>query len=269
MKICSNCGSEIKEDAKFCTECGSLAEKQEKKDVHTQQQQAPQQASQHYTAQGQNEAPEPQAVQMNINQEKVNKLTQNYFSYFKRTVKNPSLSFTEVNPVNGYIQFGLLSLLFSIMMIFLANWYSYSSVGFIDFIRSFAIQCAVYLIMVGVTYFLKKVVYKTNESFGVVTTQLGGLFSAAVLLQLIMLIFSVLSPGGSVTLIATLSLLTLLISFIAFNIYLFQSTSNSKLDKFYIALIGNLLIVFIYIAIIRFGVTTFMENYEYIFNSVL
>lgn len=261
MRTCSNCHSEIKDGVKFCTECGQPVGNEERENTANNQQYGVNQKTQTVNS--------SQNVEPIINTEKANHIIQNYMRYFERTLKKPTSSFRERSQVNGYIQFILLALISSFMGVFLNNYYMSSSTEIIDFIRSFVIQIGISMATVAVVYLLKKIIYKSNESFGITATQFGGLLTINVIIQAVMLLFSIVSPGGLPLFMLSLSVIGIAVGILAFNVYLFSDVSKSNMDKFYVALIGNLVMCAIYALIVKAGVNQVLSEYQSIFNNLL
>lgn len=261
MRTCLNCHSEIKDGVKFCTECGQPVGNEAKSNITNNQQ--------YGTSQETQTVNKSHNVEPSTNTDKANQIIQNYMKYFERTLKKPSSSFRERNQANGYIQFFLLAFISSVMGIFLNNYYMGSSTEIIDFIRSFVIQLGLSMATVAVVYLLKKFFYKSNDSFSITATQFGGLLTINVVIQTVMLLFSIISPGGLPLLMLSLSIIGIAVGILAFNVYLFSNISKSNMDKFYVALIGNLVMCAIYALIVKAGVNQVLSEYQSIFNSLL
>src|SRR5699024_4858173 len=92
---------------------------------------------------------------------------------------------------------------------------------------------------------------KNPISFSQATAQFGGLLSLNVFILALVLIFSFLSPFGLADLILLLLGLTGIINIAAFNIYLYSTDNNSKIDSFIATIIGNVGYLILAVLIIR------------------
>lgn len=257
MKYCSNCGKEVKEGSKFCNSCGAIT------------------ATEGVPNQQVDSSKSEQVINLssiNIDKEKLSKMSNGYFSYFKTTLVKPSESFHETASINGVIHFVLLSLIQVISLWFLSlDSYSYQYVS-IDFGTLLGLLIALVLfnfLSVFVVHGVKKVAYKSNDSFLATTTQYGGFFTALIVLQGIIMLFSLISGEEFAVLISILYLLSLVISFFAFANYLYKSDATVKMDKFYVGIIATLILLFVWFIVARIGAAAMMTIVEDIVRDSL
>jgi len=181
MKYCGNCGKEVKEGAKFCNNCGSTTAIGE-----TPSQQA-------------DTTKNEQVINLssiNIDKEKLSNMSHSYFSYFKTTLAKPSESFYESSSINGVIQFVLLSLIQVVGLWFLAidsYSYQYVQMGFGTLFGLFLALLIFNFLSVFVVQGVKKVAYKSDDSFLATATQYGGFFTTSIILQGIIMLLALIS----------------------------------------------------------------------------
>lgn len=257
MKYCSNCGKEVKEGAKFCNSCGAI----------TAAEKAPNQQVDSIKSE--------QVINLssiNIDKEKISKMSNGYFTYFKTTLVKPSESFYETASINGVIHFVLLSLIQVISLWFLSldsYSYQYVSIGFGTLLGLLLALVLFNFLSVFVVHGVKKVAYKSGDSFLATTTQYGGFFTALIVLQGIIMLFSLISGEEFAVLISILYLLSLVISFFAFANYLYKSDATVKMDKFYVGIIATLILLFVWFIVARIGAAAMMTIVEDIVRDSL
>ncbi len=189
MKYCINCGAQIKDEAKFCPNCGQ----DQTKEVNDEQ------PTESFT--------ENETVQQTI------VLGKSYFAYFMEKLRRPNANLTGNLTYFGYISLGiylLLQALLSSMIIsrgliaidqFLAfiGGYDYSydpfafgtsladGVGFTFFLRILFLYALVLAITIGVTYGTERVSLKSPVSFNQTVNQLANFLSG---INLFLLLFT-------------------------------------------------------------------------------
>lgn len=257
MKYCANCGKEVKEGSKFCNSCGAITATGE---VPNQQVDSPK---------------SDQVINLssiNIDKERLSKMSNGYFSYFKTTLVKPSESFHETASINGVIHFVLLSLIQVISLWFLSlDSYSYQfvSMSFGTLLGLLLALVLVNFLSVFVVHGVKKVAYKSTDSFLATSTQYGGLFTALIVLQGIIMLLSLISSEEFAVLISILYLLSLVISVFAFVNYVYKSETLVKIDKFYIGIIAALVLFIVWFIVARIGAAAMMTVVEDIVRDSL
>lgn len=257
MIICPNCQAEMNEESKFCTECGtSLVEQATQQTQPTQQ---------------------PNASQITITAPNIdidltdvkNKMT-NYWQYLLQTAVHPSSSFANTHAIMGWIQVSVIALLTTFILAVFAN-ESYLGLGFIDFVKIFFVQVAASLCPILVSFLVVRFMKKNPISFSQATAQFGGLLSLNVFILALVLIFSFLSPFGLADLILLLLGLTGIINIAAFNIYLYSTDNNSKIDSFIATIIGNVGYLILAVLIIRILLGLYLEGVSggYLFEDIM
>jgi len=248
MNYCPNCQSEVKENAKFCTNCGyNLKEYQTERSYEVKK--------------NGTYVNEKQPIQTSTSQENISKAAKEYWGYFKRTLLHPSNSFKEDgNNFNGIIQFSLMAILLTLTSFFFSL--MWNGGGFSMFFGSLVYNLFFIFATVSIIFLLRKTLHNSQTSFKETTSQFGGLFSGIIILSAIYLLMTMIAPIGLIVPILLISLLIVMFSIAAFNIYLFSSTQKGKIDSYYITLIGNLIMMIFTIVIIRIA-------FSYVLNDVM
>ncbi|WP_027108979.1 zinc ribbon domain-containing protein [Lacticigenium naphthae] len=249
MKFCSNCGNELKAATKFCSECGKPVD-----GSATVTDEKPGQTIINLDA-------------MNIDKEQVGTLAADYWDYFLQTVKNPSSSFKKAESANGIIQFALMSLFSSITLTFLAT--NVFSASMELFFKSFLFFLAFNFGSTGIVMLVKKVFYTATVNYKTLLTQYGGLFSGFILLQSILLLFIAVAPLGLIVPSTILFAGTVTLAMTNFTVYLYQDKNSAKIDRIYIALIGNLIMLLVFIILGRTGVFAAVEEFSYLATDIM
>ncbi|MFL2079443.1 hypothetical protein [Marinilactibacillus psychrotolerans] len=263
MKKCNNCGSMMNEDAKFCTDCGTAflgVTLNHNADTKVE------------TSSASNNTQTSQVVQNVSNAVKsveYDKVAQGYWNYFLTTLKKPSSSFSVTDRTNGWIQFVLLAFLNSLVSVFILAGIPGSETGIGMFFKFFFVQLVINVAGIGILFVFKNLIQKVNAPFNVVTSQYGGLLSFNIVLLLIVLISSLISPIVMISIIMIGLILIGIVNVIAFNMYLLNGKNNSKLDNFYVTVLANAVVLIIIAIIARIGMEMMIELLPYMFNQYL
>lgn len=244
MKYCSNCGNQIKEGAKFCNECGTNTTNEA-------------------TPNHQNGSSSGEQIinlsAINMDKEKISTMTHGYFSYLKNTLIKPSESLNEGSSANGVIQFILLSLIQVLSVWFLSMdsySYSYVSIGFKMLLGIFILLTIFNFLSAFVVHGVKKIAYRSEDSFYTTTTQYGGFFSSSVLLHTMVMLLALITGTEFADFMGVLYILSFIISFFAFANYLYKCDGKPKMDKFYVGVIATLVLFLVWFIVIRIGAET-------------
>lgn len=238
MKYCINCGAQIKEEAKFCPNCGQDQTKSVKEE----------QTSESFA--------DNETVQQTI------ALSKSYFGYFMEKLRRPSSDLTGNLTYFGYISMGiylLLQALLSTMIIsrgigainqFLAMMGAYdygydpfgtdlvNGVGFSFFLRIFIFYLLALAITVVITYGVERITLKDTVSFNQTVNQLANFLSGINLFLLLFafgLFIRLFSP--IICLIIMLLALSLFQFSIIFAVSHNAQQKKAKIAPFYIVLL--------------------------------
>lgn len=226
MEYCKNCGNELKEGVLFCTNCGQKVDE----DINVN---------------NQNTSSENVAT-ISIDTERISKVSKSYWSYFMRTLKHPTSSFKEEASYYGIIQLSIMSLLATLSLTTVASNFGATFSMFFRALISFLIWN---FGSAGVVYGVTKLFANTKESFMSMTAKYAGLFSSVLLLQAIMFVMGILIPSGVSIFSAILLIVAISLSSLAFTIYIYESSKESKIDRLYILLIAYF-IMFIFMTLV-------------------
>lgn len=260
MKHCHNCQSEIKENAKFCTNCGANLIQSEEPLIESENDGAEVYTNEEVTTQTTNS--------VTIDTEKLTSTLQNYWDYFKRTLISPSISFAETDDINGLIQFTVIALLNAFIQLFLVfSWYPEGKFSFFFSIllSSLAFNFMILLIVFG----LKRILLKSELSFQVIASQFGGFLSTAIVLQVVLALFSLIAPIGLIVPSTILSLVVSAIFIAGFNIYLYSSSGNAKRDRYFVNIIGNAIVIIFLLIVLRLMTNYMLNNLDNLINEIL
>lgn len=236
MNICTNCGSELRETAKFCTACGqpAIAETVLENTVDSNK----------------NEVEYSEAV-VESNGENVSEVTSensepatsflddvigifyDYIYFFKDTITKPSsiLSQANGNWINGLISI----ILFSALIPFTMN-----IVYFQPFIEYLLFQA----ISVAILFAANHLMADGTDSFLDIVEKFGGLLNTQIILALLMTISLASNNGG---LVGILQFAIIFNHFNISNLYVLdlQKTSTKKMDRYYQFIIFNIVLTIV------------------------
>lgn len=255
MKYCTNCGSEFRDEATFCSHCGAKKE--------TDVQSAP--------ASEVNAAYVKEKLTKTFSQTKNSIQKSGYFNYLKATAKNPSALMNGglSNNEYGWIQFAALTAVTAMALYFgiigtakiafsEIGMGLFSSIG--NSLITEAIQSVIprlvimgltfYAIFAGSAFVILKFLTRGTGSFSTMLNQFGGLLTPNILLLLFSAILSMLIPTENTLVLSFLLIgFALLLCFIAFNYFLYSMSIQNKIDTFYVLLISNI-VLFVVIALV-------------------
>lgn len=185
----------------------------------------------------------------------VKEYVQNYWSYFIRLLKNPtkSLNLKEDSFNFSLINFILLSISYGIAFIYIMK----NTIGLISFeelpymrifFGMFVFSAIVSLASIFGTFLINKV-YERNTNFKLIITQLGGLITPVIVLQIGTILFAL---GGSFGLTIVFLFFSILFAFLIFpSLLIFKfSKAHTHGQRVYLAAAVALLnSIFIYIIV--------------------
>ena len=219
-KFCDNCGNEVSPDSKFCTNCGHSFIDETSVGAPTNS---------------------GKAATIEIDLTKVNPGLKQYWDFLKSTALKPSQSLDFSASNNGWLQFGVISLVLGLIVTLLASNPYVSS--FKIFLTTFIAFAVIFAIMILSAFLVVTYLKKHTSSFKTIATQLAGLFSPVVFLLVAVFLFSALEAYSFAAFLLALSGF---LAVIAFNIYLYTSpNNNTKIDSLYLIVIGNAIFILI------------------------
>ncbi|WP_423188960.1 DUF6574 domain-containing protein [Alkalibacterium sp. f15] len=253
MKYCTNCGNELPNEASFCSKCGNRFN-------------------------GATTATHIQEINAEVVKEKLGKTfsqakgsiqNSGYIDYFKRTAKYPTVALNEKQSNNGFIHFGILSLI-TVLAIYSIITGAISiamnqtglgallglSGGFTNQVNQllpnlFLMSVTIYGVFVFSAYMILKILVKKELTLTQVFTEFGGLLTPNIILLGIAAILTYLIKSENIMVLG-LSFIgfTLLLCFIAMNYYIYVKSYKSTNNTFYALLISNILVFLLFSIII-------------------
>lgn len=287
MNYCISCGNELLENARFCAKCGTVVKDIEGSEVEV------------VAANVTEQATETSSVTSDEMKEKLSNTFSNaketvqqsqYFNYFTGTLKSPASAIGLKSNSYGWIQFLVLALATTLAIYGTLRGTLEHSLNQIGMSSSYAMNTSIYtairneliprlfiggliiyLTFVASAFVVLKVTAKSKQSFHHLLTEFGGLLTPNVILLLIpALLTFFFASEMSILLSVILILFTFLLCFAAYNFYLYSRASIQGLDKMYVLLISNflvLLVLFIIVYIQFEPILNLMEQIDYIMSD--
>lgn len=273
MNYCTTCGNEMPEKAVFCSGCGS------KVDGEVQTAKSAPITSQDVKVK----------VASTLSYAKENIERSGYFNYFKATLLRPSsiTAKSEGMKYNGWIHLAVLTLVttFSFYMIIkgIIN-VAINQIGFgigslfgVDNMlmremrnaivpRLIVAGFLVYLVIIATAFFSLKVMTKTKQTFNDTLNQFGGLLTPNIIILTLAGLLSFLFVSETVIAFSTMLIgFSLLLCLASYNFYLYKSAVIKGLDKLYVLLISNLILLLVVSIVVYIQVEpiiTALENFN-------
>lgn len=248
MNFCESCGSELKPDAKFCSDCGeNVIEKiiTPEKIVETT-------------------AGPKEKTDFDVKEqlEKLQKI--DYFKFLKETAINPSIA-TEKTGYNGWIQLFVLAALTTFafnsiisgayrmvsremggLMSLISNQTSSIMSGIKGELlpRLFIVSLVVYGVFFISAFLIKKFTTKSEtESINEVVNQYSTLFTPNLIILVLASLFGFMGSEQTMIISMVLILLTFILNFSALTYYIYNNINVVGIDKIYTIVISNLLVI--------------------------
>lgn len=221
MKFCTECGHELKDTAQFCPNCGASVSK----DTNDVEQSGNTENSQNTNSQA-NGVP-------SVNTEQLQAQALGYGTYFKETLKNPTLGFTKPDWTFSLIQIGIYILLYAL-------WDNRLEGGeFGDYFVHIIINLVMVAVVLGVLFALSRTVLRGMDSFQETTSSFAGMHS----LQIILLALAALLGPENLLGVIIFWVFIMQTSNI-FNLYLFKNAKDrGGLDGYYQVLLAYVALV--------------------------
>lgn len=249
MNYCTSCGNKLAEGTVFCPKCGTkLGE------VGT----APTNERQTTSSEGMKE-------QLINTYENTRELVQQskYPDYFISAVKRPASALEESTTSYGWIQailFAVVSTLSMYGMITGMFKIAASDFSFMSFLgigegifslvrrevvpRLFMVSLVTFLTFVLSAFIVLKFAGKSKHSFGQLLTNFGGLLSPNIVAIFVASIVTLLfATEFTVGLSAMILVFSFILCFAAYNYYLYSRISVEKIDRMYVLLLSNILLL--------------------------
>lgn len=265
MKYCTNCGNELPGDASFCSNCGMKfdgeATQARLKEINTE------------------------AVKETLNktfsQTKETIQNSGYFNYLMKTAKQPTAIFNEEQSNNGLIHFGVLSVVTALAIYFLIagtisvamnqsglGFIFGSSTGYLSEVRQLIpnlvlMSVTAYAVFILSAFIIMKFSADRNIKLGYLLNEFGGLLTPNLILLSFAAVTSLLIKSELImTISLTIISFTLLLSFLAFNYYIYVKTYNDKSKTFYMLLVSNILVFLLFSIIIYVQVEPLITAFD-------
>lgn len=272
MNYCISCGNELIKDATFCSKCGWKVG-----DVKV------------------SNANESQAIS---SVEVKDKLTNTYESaketvqkseyvhYFMETLKRPTSALGSNVTTYGWLQIVLFaiaatlsmySILSGIIKLTIKEISITSMFGIDDEIfrllrselvpRLFLVNLVIFITFVVAAFLVLKMFGRSKQTISQMLTEFGGLFTPNIILLLSVSIITLFFASGLIVGISAVILsLSFILCFVAYNFYLYSRVESKTLDKMYVLLISNFVILFLLGLLVYIQVEpiiTLLEQLEY------
>lgn len=224
MKFCTECGHELKDTAQFCPNCGAAVAGNENNPEGTPVNEEAQPTQQR----------EPEAQRnASVNTDQLQAQALGYGTYFKETLKNPTLGFTKPDWTFSLIHIGIYILLYAL-------WDNRVAAGeFGDYFGHIIVNIIMVAIILGVLFALNRTVLRGKDTFQNTTASFAGMHS----LQIILLaVASLLGPenflGGIIFWVFLMHTSNI------FNLYLFKNAKDrGGLDGYYQVLLAYVALI--------------------------
>lgn len=261
MKFCSNCGEEVKEGAEFCPNCGKSLKKKNTVDKSTTDSRSDDQNVDQKSSSIKEESKESFSQLKELIQEN------GYFNFIKNSLTNPSSIETTKNSYYGWIHLVILSILFTLSIYLVIRGsaitatrsigvgYQYGAMETVKYglsiIREILIpRLSIVTFITYLTYPLSafitlKFFEDAKITFNQLLNNLTRLFTVNIVILLVSILFSLIFKAPSILGFSMiLIVLTLPLTNLAYNYYIFSNVIGKKMDKYYTVLISNLLLFF-------------------------
>ncbi|WP_028273436.1 zinc ribbon domain-containing protein [Atopococcus tabaci] len=222
MNYCTDCGSQLKESAKFCKECG--AETNVEIVASSVEVTAVEQT--HKTADRQQASAQakPSAAEESFF---------NFLEFFKQAVIHPTSVFSQMDWINGIISLAVFTL---IQATVLKEVSAYSlSQGIIHaplpFLPTWIQNMLLQAVIVGLLFVVNKLVFRAPVSIKNVVTEYGGMMAVQSALLILAAVFGLVSEAGKgiVMIVAMLNQLNIITMYLFAN----RERGTRKLDGYY------------------------------------
>lgn len=256
MNYCTSCGNEIAEGVDFCPKCGTKVAEVAAEPAKPQQ-----------TISG-----EDVKEQLAATYENTREFVQNnkYLDYFVNAVKRPTSAIGEETTSHGWIQallfsfvttLGLYSMItgtikiatrdFSFMSFFGIGEGIFSVIRTEIVPRLFIVSFVAFLVFVLSAFIVLKLAGTTQKSFGQILTSFGGLVSPNIVAIFITSLLALLFASETTVGLAGMVLIfSFILCIAAYNYYLHSRISDQKLDKMYVLLLSNFLLLILMLVLI-------------------
>lgn len=280
MNYCSNCGNQLAETVTFCSKCGTKVTVGKSTNI---------------------DSVKSVSTNKSVNNDEVQEILSNTFSkaretvknnqffhYFVTTVKHPTSEISSGSQSFGWIQVILLATIttLSLYSIFKGaikielnelglsslldiNSSVMSSVRDELVPRVFLASLVVYLTFIASAFLVLKFTSKSEQTFSGMLTDFGGLFTPNIIILLVTSILTILfaSPVNLAIAIG-LVVLSFLLCFVAYNFYLFNHVSIDGLDKMYVLLVSNIIVLLILFALLYIQIEPMITVFNDIVNMI-
>lgn len=216
MNFCTECGSEMKANAKFCTNCGSKVKVTAGSPL--KENKIPETEPVHVRPG--DKVSSQQAGTIVIDSAAVQEQVFSYLYFLKDTLIAPSSVFLKGTWLNGLISLILFVLIQTVLIP-------------LPFLSSFFQNVITQAAFVGILFVINKYLLGGTDSYLDALKKYGGMVNTQIILLLLVLIIGVQRPMGLFFLFVTI-----LNQINLFNIYIFssQKKQSSKIDSYYILL---------------------------------
>lgn len=266
MKYCTSCGKEQQEQAVFCSACGFKSGEalQSSKAI----------------AINTDEVKEKMASTIVLAKENLQK--SGYVNYVKSTLIRPSSVRISDGGKNGWIHLLVLTVAttFALYMIIRsAITFAFNQVGLgamfglndaiIKEVRNAIIprltvvSFSIYVVLIATAFLSLKIMTKNKQTFNQTLSQFGGLLTPNIIIALTVGILSWLVVSEDMIKVSTVLLaFTLLLCLASYNFYLYKNAAIDGLDKFYVLLISNVVLLLIVGVLLYIQVEPILDTIE-------
>lgn len=192
--------------------------------------------------------------------EKTGSFLKHFYQYFVQTIQSPQASTSHFSNYCGYINILLMMLLNTVPMIIAVNrinktfkntftFFSVESGGFADEmagainLKAVLFFIITYAVLIGVSYLLIRLTTKLTKSIHELANQLGALLSVGIAVSLLSIIVALFIPLDMIYWLFFFIALPILLFIFALNFYLYEQESQLKIDKYYLLMLGHLVII--------------------------
>lgn len=219
MKVCTECGSDLKPTAKFCTSCGAKNDSnQELQSADVNEKKITPSPSEVKTKASSSQ----QTAAITIDSALIQKHFFSYIYFLRDTLKAPSGLLSSESWINGLISIVMLVLLQTVLIQE-------------SFLTMFFENTVVQALFIIILFLINKFLIGGSDTFTDVVRKYGGMVNTQSILLLLVLLTGVDRPAGMLFLaVFVLNQINI------FNIYVFdsQSSNSVKIDRYYLLLLS-------------------------------
>lgn len=282
MNYCTSCGNELIKNARFCAKCGTEVKVVEGSEANSTEQSS---VNPSVTT---DEVKEKLSSTLSNAKETVQQ--SQYVNYFTGTAKYPTSAIGSKSTSFGWIQFLVLAIATTLAIYGalkgalevdfpnigmsvkdIMNTSMYTAIRNELVPRIFLGSLIVYLTFVASAFVVLKITANSEQSFHHLLTEFGGLLTPnVILLAVAALLIFVFSSEINLFLSVVIIGFTFLLCFAAYNFYLYSRASIQGLDKMYVLLISNFLVLLVLVIIIYIQVepvVTLINDIGDMFNN--